>query len=96
MGNDTLILRDLLGEIISLVDVRVTLSDIHIEQDMPMMIKTPRGWHQHGPEIVTREDMLPLLNAIDLEWEDKTIDAAIDRPFLLTKCRLRCNVYRMS
>lgn len=96
MGNDNAVARDLLAEIISLVDVRVTLSDIHIEQDMPMMVKTPRGWHQHWPEAVTRYDMLPVLHAIEPDWEDKTIDTAIDRPFLLTRCRLRCNVYRMS
>jgi twitching motility protein PilT len=96
MDHNGLLIRDLLSEIISLVDARMTLSDIHIEQDMPMMIKTPRGWQQHLPEIVTLEDMLPVLNAIDSDWEDKTIEQAIDRPFLLTECRLRCNVYRMA
>jgi twitching motility protein PilT len=40
--------------------------------------------------------MLPVLNGIDQDWEDKIVEGAIDRPFVLTECRLRCNVYRMS
>ena len=96
MGNDTFLLRDLLKEIIDLVNAGQTLTDIHIEQDAPMMIKTPRGWQKASLEPVTLEDMAPVLKAIDEDWEDKIIESAIDRPFLLTECRLRCNVYRMS
>ncbi|MBC7502294.1 MAG: Flp pilus assembly complex ATPase component TadA [Herminiimonas sp.] len=96
MGIDTSLLRDLLSEIINLVNTGQTFSDIHFEQDMPMMIKTPRGWQQRSPEIVTLDDMVPVLRAIDEDWEDKIVEAAIDRPFLLTECRLRCNVYRTS
>lgn len=95
MSNDTFPMRDLLREIINLVNSGQTFSDIHFEQDMPIMIKTPRGWQQPSPEIVAFEDMLPLLNAIDEDWEDKIIEGAIDRPFGLIDCRLRCNVYRM-
>ncbi|MFZ6774446.1 type IV pilus twitching motility protein PilT [Undibacterium sp. SXout7W] len=96
MINDTFPLRDLLSEIIGLLNSGNTLSDIHIEQDAPLMIKTPRGWQQVSTEPVTLEDMVHVLRAIDEDWEDKIIDSAIDRPFLLTECRLRCNVYRMS
>lgn len=96
MSNDTFPLRDLLSEMIGLVNTGQTLSDIHIEQDAPLMIKTPRGWQQVSPEPVTLEDMVPVLKAIDEDWEDKIMDSAIDRPFLLTECRLRCNVYRMA
>lgn len=96
MSNDTFPLRDLLSEMIGLINTGQTLSDIHIEQDAPLMIKTPRGWQQVSAEPVTLEDMVPVLKAIDEDWEDKIMDTAIDRPFLLTECRLRCNVYRMS
>jgi len=88
-------MRDLLKEIIELVNGRLTLTDIHIEQDSPMAIKTPRGWQNASPDVVTIDDMTPVLKAIDQDWEDKIIESAIDRPFLLTECRLRCNVYRM-
>ncbi|RJF96863.1 twitching motility protein PilT [Noviherbaspirillum cavernae] len=96
MSNDFSVSRDLLYEIISLVNSGQTFSDIHVEQDAPLMIKTPRGWQQIGHEPVTLEDMLPVLKGIDQDWEDKIVDSAIDRPFVLTECRLRCNVYRMS
>jgi len=96
MSNEFSISRDLINELIALVNSGQTFSDIHIEQDMPIMIKTPRKWEQVGDEPVTLEEMVPLLRGIDEDWEDKIIDQAIDRPFILTQYRLRCNVYRMS
>jgi twitching motility protein PilT len=96
MSDDFSISRDLLQELISLVNSGQTFSDIHIEPDMPVMLKTPRGWRQAGEDPVTMEDMVPLLRGIDEDWEDKIIDHAIDRPFVLTQYRLRCNVFRMA
>jgi twitching motility protein PilT len=43
---------------------------------------------------VSEEEMYPLLSAIDEDWKTRTRHGAIDRPFVLTQCRLRCNVYR--
>jgi len=96
MSNDFSVTRDLLDELITLVNSGQSFSDIHLEQDMPIMVKTPRGWRQYGDEPVTLEDMAPVLKSIDEDWEDKIIDSAIDRPFDLTEYRLRCNVFRMS
>lgn len=96
MPNDFSVSHDLIEELISLVNSGQNFSDIHVEQDMPMMIKMPRGWRQVGSEPVTLEDMIPVLKAIDEDWEDKIIESAIDRPFVLTEYRLRCNVYRTS
>ena len=96
MSNDFSLSRDLLEELISLVNSGQSFSDIHLEQDMPLMIKTPRGWRQVSAEPVTLEDMVPVLKAIDEDWEDKIIESAIDRPFILTEYRLRCNVFRTS
>ena len=94
MSDDFSISRELLEELIALVNSGQSFSDIHIEQDMPVMIKSPRGWRQVGTEPVTLDDMLPVLNAIDEDWEDKIVERAIDRPFILTDYRLRCNVFR--
>lgn len=96
MTNHLSLSRDLLDEIIALVNAGQVFSDIHIEQDAPIMYKTPRGWQQISAEPVMLEEMLPVLKAIDADWEDKVIDGAIDRPFVLTACRLRCNVYRIA
>ncbi|MET3133323.1 twitching motility protein PilT [Oxalobacteraceae bacterium GrIS 1.11] len=96
MGDDCFAVRDLLGELISLVNEGQVFSDIHIEQDAPVMIKTPRGWAAAGDTAVTLEEMKPVLAAIDEDWEDKTVDSAVDRSYVLTNCRLRCNLYRLS
>lgn len=96
MTNGSVLPRDLLSEIIALVNSGQTFSDIHIEQDAPLMLKTPRGWQQISSTPVILDDMVPVLRGIDQDWEDKVIDGAIDRPFVLTQCRLRCNVFRMS
>ncbi|WP_292933277.1 ATPase, T2SS/T4P/T4SS family [Noviherbaspirillum sp.] len=87
---------DFLSEITFLLGAGQVFSDIHVEQDAPVMIKTPRGWQQSDIGTVSIEAMTPLLNAIDEDWEDKIIDGAIDRPLVLRDCRLRCNVYRLS
>jgi len=96
MTTDFGTMRDLTREILDLVDLRQTFTDIHIEQDRPIMIKTPRGWVETGDGPVLFEEMLPMLDAIDPDWQTRLAVGALDRPFLLTRCRLRCNVYRSS
>jgi twitching motility protein PilT len=86
--------RDLTREILDLIDLKQTFTDIHIEQDRPIMIKAPRGWLAAGEEPVLLDEMLPTLASIEPEWETLLPQGAIDRPFVLTRCRLRCNVYR--
>ncbi|PLZ00484.1 twitching motility protein PilT [Burkholderia sp. WAC0059] len=89
-------LRDITREILELIDLRQVFTDIHIEQDRPIMIKTPRGWVPGSETPVMLEEMYPTLAAIDDDWENKLRHGAIDRPFVLTRCRLRCNVYRSA
>ncbi|PCE22547.1 twitching motility protein PilT [Paraburkholderia acidicola] len=86
--------RDLTREILDLIDLRQVFTDIHIEQDRPIMIKTPRGWLAVGEEPVLLEEMVPTLESIESDWENFLQHGAIDRPFVLTRCRLRCNIYR--
>jgi twitching motility protein PilT len=88
--------RDLTREILELIDLRQTFTDIHIEQDRPIMIKAPRGWLVVGEEPVLYDEMVPTLAAIDPDWELLLQRGAIDRPFVLTRCRLRCNIYRTN
>jgi len=86
--------RDITREILDLIDLKRTFTDIHIEQDRPMMIKTPRGWSPVNDEPVMLEEMVPTLASIDEDWQARLQHGAIDRPFVLTRCRLRCNVFR--
>lgn len=86
--------RDITREILDLIDLKRTFTDIHIEQDRPIMIKTPRGWTPASEEPVMLEELVPTLAAIDEDWQARLQQGAIDRPFVLTRCRLRCNIYR--
>jgi twitching motility protein PilT len=96
VDKDTLASHDLISEIIALANASVVFTDIHIEQEAPIMVRTPRAWQVINTEPVSLEDMLPLLKAIDEDWEDKIILGALDRAFDLTQCRLRCNIFRVS
>jgi len=87
-------MRDLVSELLDLVDSNQVFTDIHIEQDAPIRIKTPREWVAIGSEPVRFEQMHDLLNSIDYEWENRVRVGAIDHAVVLTKARLRCNVYR--
>lgn len=94
MAKSTALMRDLVNEVLDLVNSDQAFTDIHIEQDAPIRIKTPREWRTIGSEPVLFEEMHELLNSIDYEWESKIRVSAIDHPVVLTKSRLRCNVYR--
>lgn len=96
MSNEHFFTRDIQQELLALVNSSQTFSDVHIEQDQPLMLKTPRGWTPANDVPVSIDYLAPLLSAIDEDWEDKIIDGAIDRPLVLGEWRLRCNVYRMA
>jgi twitching motility protein PilT len=89
-------LRDLTREILDLVDGSRVFTDIHIEQDRPIMIKTPRGWIEAEGGPVMLDEMSPLLASIDEQWDERLAYGALDRPYVLTRCRLRCHVFRTS
>jgi twitching motility protein PilT len=89
-------LRDLTQEILDLVDQRRFFTDLHIEQDRPIMIKTPRGWVETEGGPIVLDEMEPLLNSVDDNWNERLREGAIDRQFVLTSCRLRAHVYRAS
>jgi len=88
--------QDLIEVIQALSSAGRTFSDLHIEQDAPLMMKTAQGWQQSGSEPIGLKQMIPLLNAIDADWEDKIMASAIDRPLQLSAYFLRCNIYRLS
>jgi twitching motility protein PilT len=96
MQNDPANPQGLIEHIIGLVNSGRTFTDIHIKQDAPIMIKTPHGWRTESDVEVTEEDMYPMLDAIDEDWKISIRAGAIERPFALTNCRLRCSVYLVS
>jgi twitching motility protein PilT len=69
-------------------------SDIHIEEDAPVMAMGPAEWHP-VPEmdIVSRSDFGSLLDNLDPDWEHNIALHAISRPLDVEGFRLRINVY---
>lgn len=90
--------RSLSSEVIGLVLSQTAFTDIHIEEDAPVVIKTPRDQWEVVPSILpaSKEDLRPLLKMIDGEWESKIRSRAIDRPVNLSTYRLRCNAYTIE
>ena len=68
-------LRDLIREILRLVDENQVFTDLHIEQDRPIMIKTPRGWEEApgGPVLlwVVTVGALALAHSVDVPEFEK-------------------------
>lgn len=89
----------------ALVRSPLTFTDIHIEEDSPIVIRTPKGWvpvsgqggAAAGPfDYITpiREDITGLLDSIQSNWKailesGGSVSEAID----LSENRLRCNAY---
>lgn len=96
MSNELSSASDFQQKFMQLVGGQQCFSDIHMEQGAPAMVKTPRGWQQFHDTPLTLGDLRPLLDSIDEDWEDKIVEKALDRPFLLPNCRLRCNIYRLG
>lgn len=87
---------DFLREMTALAQGGQAFSDVHLEQDAQAMVKTPRGWQPLREAPVTLSEMKPFLNAVDVDWEDKIVECALDRPLTLEQNRFRCNIYRMA
>lgn len=91
--------RSLHDEILNLVDSNTPFTDILIEEGMPIVIDSPKGWvalddFDYAP--ATREDMLPILTGIDPNWEKNISEHGISRPYELSKWRLRVSAIRAS
>lgn len=89
--------RDLVAEIVNLVNSPMSFSDIHIEQDSPVLIKTPHGWSiVNDMDIPVLEDMEPVLQNLSQNWITELAEHAINRPYDLVNWRLRINVFLAS
>lgn len=81
-------------ELLELLDSEASFTDIHIEQDAPVSIRTPAGWMKTDMVgIPCRDDIEIVLNKIDSNWQGTIASKAINRPLDLAKWRLRVNGY---
>lgn len=72
-------------------------TDIMMQSDAPIMLKTPRGWM---PAIVrdvpTYEELQCFLQSLDENWEAEIVKGEINRPYVMGTNRLRVNAYLAS
>lgn len=69
-------------------------TDIMMESDAPIMLKTPRGWASAGIGLIpTLEQLNQFIEQLDSDWEAKITDGEVNRPFMIGNWRLRVNAY---
>lgn len=86
--------RDLVFELIDLVNSDSPFTDMLIEQDSPIMVKLPNGWEPVKKiDPPTNADIESMLLSIDPDWSANILKGAINRPMDLHQWRLRVNAY---
>jgi len=89
--------RNIIAEIVELLNAKIPFSDILIEEDAPVMARTPVGWEVMGVmEIPSREDIAYLFESIDPNWAVNILKGSINRPMDMADWRLRVNGYVAS
>lgn len=80
--------------ILNLIGSDVSFSDILIESEAPIMLKTSRGWVDSGElSFPSWVEITEFLDGIDPGWNKDIEAGAINKPLNLHSCRLRINAY---
>lgn len=86
--------RFLFSEIMSLADSGQEFTDIHIEQDSPVMLRGPSGWIDAATIApASRDDLAGILDKIEPGWSEIITMRSINRPYKLSQWRLRVNAF---
>lgn len=87
-------MAELSQAILGLIGSNVAFSDILIESEGPIMLKTSRGWVDSGElDYPSWSDISEFLDGLDPSWNSAIQQGAINRPLDLHSCRLRINAY---
>ncbi len=80
--------------IIELLNSDKKFSDIRIESDGPVMIKTAKGWGLHDSfDDPSFDEVSDFLTTLDPNWNEEIKSSSLNRPLDLTIYRLRINAY---
>lgn len=80
--------------ILGLIGSNQSFSDIMIESEGPIMLKTSRGWVDSGEtDYPSWTDISDFLADLDPSWDSVIREGAMSRPLDLYSCRLRVNAY---
>lgn len=86
--------NSLVPQILSLLQSDKTFSDILMESDGPVMLKTSKGWSDAGiTPYPTMDQIGEFLDPVDPAWHDNIVRGSINRPLDLQTWRLRVNAY---
>lgn len=82
---------EIIGELIARAQ---PFSDLMLQSDAPVMLKTPRGWVDAGIEgAPSYDDLREFLLRLETNWAALITDGEINRPFEINGNRLRVNAY---
>lgn len=80
--------------ILELIGSNASFSDILLESEAPIMLKTSRGWVDSDVlDIPSWVNISEFLDGIDPGWSKAIEGGAINKPLNLHSCRLRVNAY---
>lgn len=87
-------MENLSQTILNLIGSDVAFSDVLVESEGPIMLKTSRGWIDSGEvDYPSWTDISEFLDGLDPSWNSAIQQGAINRPLDLHSCRLRINAY---
>ncbi len=87
-------MANLADVILELIGSDVRFSDILLESEAPIMLKTSRGWVDSGMiEIPGWTAIAEFLDGIDPGWSKAIESGSVNKPLNLHSCRLRVNAY---
>lgn len=77
------------------VNSKVPFTDIHLEEGETPMLRGLYGWENvESMDPTTREDLEPLLIAIDENWRQEIAKCSLSKPFNLSNWRLRLKAFQ--
>lgn len=86
------------GELLDLLKLPDVFSDVHIEPDAPVMLKTPGGWVSAGDKFMqwSMTDVESLLATFRPTWKNDIAEGAIGHAADLAECRIRVTAARSN
>jgi twitching motility protein PilT len=81
--------------VLELANSNVVFSDIHIQEEQQIKVKTPKGWQMATAEKVYRDEIEAFAEILNKDWKSAINgpSGSFDRPITLSEARLRCNVF---
>lgn len=95
-GLPSLMEESFVTEVLDFLNKNPLISDIHVEENMPVVVKGPAGfWESCSLEPPSRAGIIRILGKLDEDWEHNINKRAVSRPLSIKSCRLRFNAVKV-